>query len=123
MPIIPASHLEQLDPSRPLMRKLAEMDAYIRDTADDPGSTGDSSDSESGDSCARDSSSGPNEDAGDTHRPPRKSRSADRGSQRSDPDGAKGMDLLGGLAKEVESSVSITSDGIVLGTPEYIMPL
>lgn len=27
-----------------------------------------------------------------------------------------------GLAKEVESSVSITSDGIVLGTPEYISP-
>jgi serine/threonine protein kinase len=27
-----------------------------------------------------------------------------------------------GLAKEVESSVSITSEGIVLGTPEYISP-
>ncbi|MCH2376038.1 MAG: protein kinase, partial [Planctomycetes bacterium] len=27
-----------------------------------------------------------------------------------------------GLAKEIESSVSITSDGIVLGTPEYISP-
>ena len=92
MPIIPASHLEQLDPSIPLMRKLAEMKEYV-DTADDPECTGDPSDSESGSS----------EDAGDTHRPPRKSRSADRGSQRSDPDGAKGMDLLGGFAKEVDA--------------------
>eukprot|EP00660_Eupelagonema_oceanica_P007547 gene7547-12512_t len=30
MPLIPASHLEQLDPSRPMMQKLAELDEYAR---------------------------------------------------------------------------------------------
>eukprot|EP00666_Eupelagonemidae_sp_cell4sb_P008746 gene8746-3567_t len=31
MPIVPASHLEQLDPSRPMMNKMAELEKHIKD--------------------------------------------------------------------------------------------